>query len=281
MTLDFSDNAAFKYFADKDKYESTEINCFLRLLARNPDATVVDVGANYGPYALATTPLLNLGLVRQTIAIEPDARAFKALQDSIAKNELSGTLLVHQVIASDTRGESRLYLNARSSADNRTHEVGAAQIPLRGTRTVSAICLDDLIQLHSIDLNKPIVIKMDIQGNEPRAFAGATKFFADAKSLALFFEHAPYLIESAGLSPQEFSKNLAEVGFERAFRFKNGAVIEIAMEELANTLDGVAKERENRIQGACGDFLLTKRIDLNNVLPQHFQPLRASSICAA
>jgi hypothetical protein len=64
MILDYRDNASFKYFTDRERYELTEITAFLKAIIYNKGTYVIDVGANYGAFSLAAANLYRFGLIK-------------------------------------------------------------------------------------------------------------------------------------------------------------------------------------------------------------------------
>jgi FkbM family methyltransferase len=260
MRLDFMDNASFKYYSDRDRYEQAEINAFLGTVARNAGCVVIDVGANYGAFTLATAGALGrLGLVRKVIAIEPDPRAFAALCRSIALNGFERWIVPYRAIASDQPGEQTLFRNARSSADNRTHAVRTAPIPVRGTETVRAATIDELLEETDLSSAERFVVKMDIQGNECRALMGMERTLRSASGFVLFLEHFPFLIESAGVDLKNYLQFLASLGTdaiweiedERFARMSDFGAFEARTKELADM-------RARNLQGAGTNVVLVK-----------------------
>ena len=168
MELDFRDNASFKYWSDRRGYEAAVRNVFLSFLANNPGSVAIDLGANYGSYTLAAAQLKTLGVIDKVIAIEPDARPFAAIKRSLEKNRWIGLVDLYRTIVSDREGSETLFLNSRSSADNRSHKVTSAPIRCSKTEEVPCTTIDHLLDASSTDLTSRFVIKMDIQGNEVR-----------------------------------------------------------------------------------------------------------------
>lgn len=263
MALDFSDNASFKYASDRAQYESLEIRAFLEAIRSTPDSTVVDLGANYGAYTLAAGNLAKQLGHTTIISIEPDRRPFTALSRSVQLNRLESVCRLFQMIAGDKEGIETLWVNARSSADNRTHSVLTSKIRVRESYTVRSTSIDTLFEEEGIPIDRPLIVKMDIQGNEPRAFYGMANVLAKAPTWLILFEHAPYLIESAGLDVGTFVDYLKHLNVEHAFAVSNDG----EFTDLEN-FDGLAKAMLNvgPVRGYNGeapvmDIVISRGVD--------------------
>lgn len=261
MTLDYRDNASFKYFTDREKYEFTEMTAFLKAIIYNREVYVIDVGANYGAFCLAAANLYRFGLIKKIIAIEPDLRAYNALRKSLSKNQFDVDL--YNLIVSDSSGIEKVFINARSSADNRTHKITTAPIRIRNFYEVDSITLDELLLQASVDYNSFFVIKMDIQGNEPRAIKGMSLALSNAKGFILFFEHAPYLIESTCISEEEYLSSLKSLSPDYVCEISGGSVIRLSsFSDLLMRFSQLKLQTESRMQGSVSNFVLVKNMNL-------------------
>ncbi|MBI5221642.1 MAG: FkbM family methyltransferase, partial [Candidatus Magasanikbacteria bacterium] len=75
-----------------------------------------------------------------------------------------------------------------------------------------AITLDDFIKNNNI--NKIDVIKIDIEGGEPRAFAGMKELFTGESTFSMVSEWNPAALESANVHPLRFLRDMENKGFE-------------------------------------------------------------------
>jgi FkbM family methyltransferase len=277
MRLDFMDNASFKYFTDRDRYELEEITAFLGTIARNPGAVVLDVGANYGAFTLAAASALGrLELFERILAVEPDPRAFQALSRSIRLNDFGDWVVACRAIASDTSGQQTLFQNARSSADNRTHAVRTAPIRVRTVSTVRAATLDELLREHGLAAIGRYIAKMDIQGNEFRALKGMAKTLHDARGFVLFLEHFPYLIESAGVDLSEYLNFLRSLEVEAIWEIHNEGITALGdFDAFESRTRDLAQQSERHLQGAGTNMVFVKRMSFVPVAPR--APARQST----
>jgi FkbM family methyltransferase len=264
MALDFRDNASFKYYVDREDYERESMAAFLRAIALNPGSTVIDAGANYGAFSLAAAARLgNLGLIHKIYAIEPDTRAFGALQRSVKINGFSSLVEPMRLILGDRAGEATLYENARSSADNRSHRVGGAGIRVRRSYQVPCVTLDSLVESAGEAGDGTFVVKMDIEGNEFRALRGMVTTLRRCRGFVLLFEHCPYLIESAGLDIDEYHRFLERLGVERWKVVTDKGLLDLG--DFAGFLASVQSlraQRDPRFPGLAGNYVIARGMKL-------------------
>lgn len=261
MTLNFFDNASFKYFAERDGYEEHEVLAFLSTVAHNPGSLVIDVGANYGAFTLPAASLAQLNLVDGVMAIEPDRRPFQALERSVKRNGFERVVEMHNVIVGDAQGSETIFVNSRSSADNRTHEVTSAPIRVRSSYDVRCTTVDDLVGERA--KRHKLALKMDIQGNEPRAFRGMRESLKAAPGFALFFEHAPYLIESAGEEVEPYEELLVDLEPEKIYEFGEGdRLIELdGIDGWRESLAALKSRTSKQLQGVGSNYAFLRGMD--------------------
>lgn len=261
MAVDFSDNACFKYAADKGEYEATEMRTFLRAIEHVGPCVVIDVGANYGAYALAACDLISRSsLPAKVLAIEPDRRPAKALRRSLDLNGFGDICEVLPIVSGESEGSTTIWINARSSADNRTHSVTTSKIRVRDTYGVPTSSVDAILSRHR-EHASALVVKMDIQGNEPRAFRGMEESLRRAPTWFVLFEHAPYLIRSAGLDVESYADWVCNLPLDAAFRFRGERAMRIdTREELRSLLLDVPREDGYRGEDAVVDLMIVRGV---------------------
>jgi len=265
MVLDFTDNASFKYYTDRERYEYNEITLFLSCILHNPGAYVIDIGANYGAFTLSAAHFGRFNFFKKIIAIEPDRRPYKALSKSIERNGFSNMVQLYQLIVGDREAKETLFVNARSSADNRSHELKTSPIRIRERYYVSCTTIDKLLTKISVPLNSKFIIKIDIQGNEPRAFKGMSETFAQAEGFIVFFEHCPYLIESAGMDIEDFFTFLKSLQVDMIFQVEGDIVLLNGYEGLLKSFRELTKNKETRMEGSGSNYILCKNMDLGKL----------------
>jgi FkbM family methyltransferase len=262
MCVDFRDNASFKYLVDRERYEAAGMDAFVSVLARFPDAWAVDVGASYGAFALCAAKACEKGTGRGVLAFEPDRRAYHCLERSRQINHLGSTLRLFNAIVSDRDGAERLFVNARSSADNRSHAVGSSPIRVADEYDVRCISIDSALRECGVPPGSTLAVKIDIQGNEFRAFRGMAASLRSAARWWVLFEHFPYLIRSAGIDIGEYKRWLLALDFEEACEVDSGLSRLDGRAGLAAALERLEHASESHIEGAGSDFIISRGIPL-------------------
>jgi FkbM family methyltransferase len=145
--------------------------------------TVLDCGANIGVY---TRKALNAG-ARQVIAIEPGPENVACLRRSFAKEIATGRVSIQPVGVWNEAGTLPLNVDADSSSRDRLFPTAG---PAGLFVMVPLVTIDSLAA--SLALERVDVIKMDIEGAERPAIAGASRTLARFHPrLAIAMEHLP------------------------------------------------------------------------------------------
>jgi FkbM family methyltransferase len=135
-------------------------------------ATILDVGANTGQFSSAVLSSHPDAMVH---AFEPVPECFTILQNRFSGN---GKFLAHNVAISDSNTIADFEVNESSASSSllpldETHK----QMYPNARRTkkiqVNLMTLDSWAEEHQ--LKKPILLKLDVQGNELRVLRGASK----------------------------------------------------------------------------------------------------------
>ncbi len=171
--------------------------------------TVIDVGAHLGTF---TRIALQHG-ARQVIAVEPDPVNAACLARSFASEIANGR--VQLVTAAAWHSEGSLTFEVGSASQ--TGHVAAS--PNGRGISVRAVTLDTMVE--ELKLDRVDFIKMDIEGAERHALAGARRLLAAHKPrLAICIYHAPddpdvvpRVVRDANNTYQTFNRN----GFQAYF----------------------------------------------------------------
>lgn len=193
--------------------EPFELSVFCEMVCRNPGNLFVDLGANYGLYTLHAGDLARDNLIAKVVAVEPDKRVFDKLSKSVAYNGFeSDVILLDKAISDKDDEQVTLFVNKGGSPDNRTFVDGGIDSSER--YLVKTICVDTVLSEICRGMpHKGVIIKMDIQGNEPRAFRGMKKALSECSSLALLFEFDPVFMQQEGFDPCAFAHEVFGAGF--------------------------------------------------------------------
>ena len=189
-------------------YDADLHNALERLLA--PAMTALDVGANLGEIALHMAA--RVAPTGQVHAFEPVPAVFARLQQHITRNHMENILHPHPIALSDQTGQTEIAF-ADPSADNQglasitnlTNKAG----PLR--TTIPTLTLDDFVAQHP--LQRLDLIKIDIQGAEPRFLTGATKTLQRLRP-QLLMEFSPDDLKQAHLTSRDLAQQLHSLGYE-------------------------------------------------------------------
>ena len=164
-----------------------------------PNSTIIDVGANVGFYTLKFSQwVLGDGKV---IAIEPEPKNCSALRRAILKKHLLNVEVL-QVAAAESEGELFLSLNPLNPAD---HKLAAKGI------SIKAVTIDGLLEKRGWP--HVSLIKIDVQGAEPRTLLGAQKTISRFHP-AIFIEIDEPSLNEAGSSSDALIDSIRALGYQ-------------------------------------------------------------------
>ena len=217
-----------------------EIAAVLKLL-KELDYTFIDCGANHGYWSVLVTSAV-FGCKR-VVAIEPYADTFRMLEDN---NRLNGGrfITVRRAVADTTDTEVVIrYRGSHSGVRIVSESVVTDNRPARDEK-VQTISVDDVFQEYVHNKDKPIVVKLDVEGSEIPALTGAKRVLS----------HDPLVIyEDHGRDPEcvvsRFVSN--QLNMEIFFANDSGSITEM------NTVDEI---RSVKVQGSRGyNFIAVNR----------------------
>ena len=170
--------------------------------ATRPGATVLDVGANVGAYALLFGQWARPG--GHVFAFEPAPDAFEGLRRLVAANRLGDVVTPVRAAASDVTGQAALLADGFSGANRLVRRPGVRPA------MVQTVTIDDFCAREGI---VPSVIKIDVEGAELDVLRGARDTIRNAgDDLALFVEMHPTIWAGMGLSPDHLRAELRRQG---------------------------------------------------------------------
>ncbi len=177
-----------------------------------PGDTFLDVGANIGYFALLGAALV--GPAGRVIAIEPNPHNCDLIGRSLEANGFAH-VEIHPVALAEMAGTFALDVGGPNT-NGRLVEVDPGADP--AWLTVEAVVADDYLgELERLD-----VIKMDIEGAEPRALEGLAGLVRVHRPVILT-EFSPALIaETSHVTPEAFLRRLAEWGYELSILGRDG-----------------------------------------------------------
>ncbi len=165
-----------------------------------PGARVLDLGANIGYFSLLLARCV--GPQGSVIAVEPDPDNAMILRRNVEANGYRNVKVLEKA-ASDAAGTTRLYRQLRSGA----HHSLAEQAPGDAYIEIGTVRLDDVVT-GPIDF-----MKIDVEGAEMLAMAGAERLMAQSPDLVLLTEYNPRALAAFGVDPEDYLLLLERLGF--------------------------------------------------------------------
>lgn len=198
-------------------YEKTECK-FLKSISFK-GMRVLDIGANIGYYTtLLSQEAGDNGLI---LALEPDLESYKYLSQTINSLE-NNNVLLFRLAASNLRQRLPLYISKENRGDNRLYQNNQK----RDSIMVDCLTIDELsrkTEIESFD-----IIKIDVQGYEPKVFQGMQNTIKFSNNLTILTEFWPKGIVQAGSSPKEFLRTLREMKLKLFELKKNGSLVSLS-----------------------------------------------------
>jgi FkbM family methyltransferase len=168
-------------------HEFSDMAFLLHLL--RPGDLFVDVGANIGSYTVLASAVCG----SNSISFEPDPVTVLALQRNVAVNSIETLVTVRNAAVGEMKG----IVHFTIGLDTTNHVADPRD---ERTREVPVECLDDVLAGR-----EPTMIKLDVEGFEAMAFAGARETLRNPSLLAIEAETCPEAVLS----------QLAAAGFRR------------------------------------------------------------------
>lgn len=197
-TLDRIAAMLFWKYATLEDYETLLMKEHIK-----PGMKVLDIGANIGYHTLQISRWV--GRTGQVIAFEPDPENYRLLKKNLEAN-LCTNVTIFQNAVSNFEGELKLFFCEENRGDHRIFDSGDK----RNFFIVESVKLDKFFESEE----KFDVIKIDIQGAEPLAFAGMTKFLSRHEKLIVFCEFFPDVFTHYRTKPLEFLDLIESYGFK-------------------------------------------------------------------
>ena len=169
------------------RYERNELAFLERWL--RPGDVFVDVGANIGLFTIAAAS--RVGATGAVHAIEPSPNSVDRLRKHLVMNGIRNAT-VHEAALLDASGEASLSLGFESGHASLLHQPsGADRLAIR---TLAAPEF-----FHALGV-APRLVKVDVEGSEPKLLPTLTRLLERAPDCALLVELDPALLAMAGTS---------------------------------------------------------------------------------
>lgn len=204
MELSLSDFVQRNIFIGS--YEVDETNWVKGVL--RPGMTFVDVGANVGYYSALGARLV--GRSGRVIAFEPNPSSYIQLRSWIESSSFP-QLRCFPIAMGAAPGDLTLY-TAPKSEQNNTANACCPWGKDWSSITVPANTLDLFLERSAIE--QVDLLKIDVDGYEPRVLQGAENSIRGGKIRAVLAEFHPDALERGGSSPQILGQWMADRGFK-------------------------------------------------------------------
>jgi FkbM family methyltransferase len=221
LLVNVADRIMSKSLLFTGTYEPHVTRVLLDLI--RPDSRVLDIGANLGYFTVLAARHAPRGLVR---SFEPDPGNFRMLSVNIALNGLQDRVEAHNLAVGDADSTVLLTnLEAGNAGGRLTVSEGATLERLFGKdfprREVKSVRLDGFLGDAAVDL-----VKIDIEGFEPKAFAGMQGLLARRKPRILA-EFAPANLRNiGGMEGRDLLASLLRHGYSlNAIEFETGRLL--------------------------------------------------------
>ena len=174
-----------------------------------PGAVFVDVGAHIGYYSV-----LAAAAGGHVIAVEPDPYNRAAL----AANVRGLPVDVVAAAVADTVGQATFHPSASTTGSSL---LPRTDIELRRAVTVETTTVDALVAGR---FERPLVVKLDVEGAEPLALAGAAETMRRATRLVVIAEVNPSALAARSFSLEDIVRPLADAGCNLEFIDRSGSL---------------------------------------------------------
>lgn len=156
------------------RYEPNETHWLESVL--RPRMTFVDVGANLGMFTLLAAACVGPG--GRVVALEPSRRERERLETNVKLNGFANVSVI-AAAASDAPGAARLHVAREPNSGHNT--LGAFIYDVREENAEEV----ELIRLDDADIERVDVMKLDVEGAEVKALAGARELFESCRPTVL------------------------------------------------------------------------------------------------
>lgn len=181
---------------EPEKHRFLRANC-------PPGGTVVDAGAHIGPFTVVIGRAV--GPAGRVISLEPAPRTREVLSEVVEINGLADVVEIRPEALGAADGSATLYVPS-GPASNASSTVGDEGAGLEAIE-VATTSLTSLLSGSPVDL-----VKLDIEGDELDALAGARELLLEARP-ALAVEVHPEALADRGRSATELLDLLDELGY--------------------------------------------------------------------
>jgi FkbM family methyltransferase len=191
----------------RGRFELNELE-FVRQTVR-PGDHVIDAGAHVGLFAMHMADRVGpLGTVH---AFEPFPANLECLEAAVRENRFEDRVTLERAAVGALSGEAQLVF-ARATLNSGGAYLLPSNAPVPdGHEAVPA----RVVALDNYELPRPVAfIKIDVEGAEPLALAGAAQLLRRDRPVVLSEVHPAQLARVSDVSPAAFIAQMAQAGYE-------------------------------------------------------------------
>lgn len=181
LFVDTTDRTVGLAIAFDQEWEMYITNILLKNLGEDSD--FLDVGANHGYFSIIATSKIKTGRV---VAIEPNPQLYSLVTKSMHFNGVAAFATCLNCAVSNQSGPVTLNFNPELAGGGNLHPLPPDQDSSTTSVTIPGKTIDSLVAEQS--LANLHLIKMDVEGWEPYAFAGMPQTLARFPHLKLLIE---------------------------------------------------------------------------------------------
>jgi FkbM family methyltransferase len=227
--VEAADRLIAPWFVATGLYETDLTEHFGRTLRK--DDHCLDIGANFGYFTLLFGRFCPQGT---SIGVEADETLFKIARDNIHINHLGGNTSIYHAAICETERAVTMFRRVGRSGNTSILKPAEDYLEYLGEApsvefSVPGVSIDQFFQYFGGKLD---IIKIDIEGAEPLAFAGAQSVIAANPDLQIVMEWSPGQIQAAGFDVTEFLNTLSAMGL--CFHRLDASATKLSSSDLLN-----------------------------------------------
>lgn len=183
------------------KFSESETEVFESLIKYGD--VVVNIGAHVGYFTLLAAD--KVGSSGKVYSFEPDINNYRILKRNIEANNIINVTLVKCAL-SDKKGDGYLYKSYENTGDHKIYKTKE----IRNYEKIRIDTIDNYFKNLNIKID---LIKIDVQGVEPKVIRGGLKTIKSTKNLKIISELWPSGLIESGEAAEEYLFLLEKLGF--------------------------------------------------------------------
>lgn len=223
-----------------EEYEQAIVS---QIIAIHENVIFIDVGASYGMYSLMAATQENAGYIENIIAIEGSPSTFEWLDRTISSNHLTDKItLMNLAVSNKENSAVSFFSHPKYSEWNRIAEADEAS--KSSFPTVTSTTLTHVLDDSGWQGDKPLIVKIDIEGGESKALEGLAKAIEMADEYCVIVEFHSKLLSSIGGGAMNFVDQILALEPAVIFEIDEGGK---CLNRLSNREDfeGMVQRLEN------------------------------------